>query len=71
MERDDRLSEFNFGSRWNYSIDKTLMEKRLIYDSSMIIEEKSVYIVTDLSTYYDRQLANVSSILLELVGVNR
>ena len=71
MEGDNRLSEFNFRSRQNYSINEVLIEKRLIYDSSMIIEEKSVYIVTDLSTYYDRQLANVSSILLELVGANR
>jgi len=30
IEEDDRLSEFNFGSRQNYSINEALIEKRLI-----------------------------------------
>ena len=28
-------------------------------------------VVTDLSAYYDRQLANIESLVLESVGVNR
>ena len=71
IEEDDRLSEFNFGSRQNYSINEALIEKRLIQNSSLIMEEKPVHIVIDLSTCCDRQLANVSSILLESVGANR
>jgi len=47
------------------------MEKRLICDSSVITEEKTAHVVTDLSACYDRQLVNVSSILLESTGINR
>ena len=31
----------------------------------------SLHIITNLSTCYDRQLANIESLVLELVGVNR
>ena len=32
IERDERLSKFNYGSRANYSIETAILEKRLMYD---------------------------------------
>ena len=33
IERDYKLSKFNFGSRLTYAIDEVLLEKRLLFDS--------------------------------------
>ena len=37
----------------------------------MWTELLTVHTITDLSAYYDRQLANITSMVLETAGVNR
>jgi len=54
-----------------YSIEDALLEKRLLYNASRITKEISSHVITNLSTYYDRQLANIESLVLESVEVNR
>ena len=53
IESSKRISKFNFGSRKNYLIDEAILKKRLIYDTSIWTEEPTVYLITDLSTYYN------------------
>jgi len=65
------ISKFNFGSRQFYSITDALLEKRLMYSTSMLTKQKTVYVVTDLAACYDRQLSNYESLVLEYVGVDR
>ena len=64
------LSEYNHSFRKGYSINKAILEKKLIYNSSIQIGKLIVYVVTDLSACYDRQLTNIVSIVLQSIGVN-
>ena len=61
----------NYGSRKNYSIETAILEKRLIMDRSMLSSKITVCNLTDLQSCYDRQLANVRSIVEESAGRNR
>ena len=54
IEKDSRLSKFNFGSRQDYSIESVLLEKRLIYDISQYNSETTVHLFSDLEACYDR-----------------
>jgi len=47
------------------------MEKRLIYDCSIVIQKPITYVITDLTTYYNRQLPNIESLVIELAGLNQ
>ena len=71
IENNSRFSKANCGSRKNYSIETAILQKRLIFDNSLIEIKSSIYNFTDLKSCYDRQLANVGSIVEELVGRNR
>jgi len=71
IEKDNRFSKANYGSRKNYSIETAILQKRLIFDNSLIEMKPSIYNFTDLKSCYDRQLANVGSIVEESVGRNR
>ena len=71
IENDDRFSNPNYGSRKNYSIESALLEKRMIYDNSMLSGKETIYTITDLQSYYDRQLAEIGGILEESVGHDR
>ena len=71
LEIDNRILKFNFGSRKGYSIDNALLEKRLLYDSSIITRKKSTYVVTDLVAYYDRQLLHIEILVMESVEIDR
>ena len=53
MEKDNCLSKFNYGLRKHYSIDTTLLEKRLIHNVSMRNYETTIYNMTDLEACYD------------------
>jgi len=53
IEKDDRLSKYNFGSRKHYSIESALLEKRLIYDTSKYMSEPTIHLLSDLEAYYD------------------
>ena len=71
IEKDNRFSKANYGSRKNYSIETAILQKRLIFDNSLIEMKPSTHNFTDLKSCYDRQLANVGSIVEELVERNR
>jgi len=69
IEVDLRISKCNYGSRSRYSIKNAILEKRIIYDHSMLKENTIIHNITNLQTYYNRQLAEIGSIVQELVGV--
>ena len=71
IENDSRFSTANYGSRKNYSIESALLEKRLIFDNSMLSGKMTIYTITDLQSCYDRQLAEIGGILEESVGRDR
>ena len=52
-------------------IEEAILKKYLLYDSSIWTGLLTVHTSTDLSAYYDRQLVNITSMVLEIVGVNR
>jgi len=57
---DKQLSKFNYGSRQNYSIEEALLEKKLIYNSTMRLDSVTAHAIIDLKVYYNRQLSNLS-----------
>ena len=71
IEKDLRFSKANYGSRLNYSIETALLEKRIIFDNSMLTMENTIYTFTDLKVCYNRQLANLGSIIEESMGRDR
>ena len=54
IEKDDCYSKFNFRLRKYFSIEEVLMKKRLIYNCSIVTQKPIIYVITDLTTYYDR-----------------
>ena len=48
IERDNRLSKYNYGSCKNYSIYNILLELLLLYNNSYFTEDPIVYILTNL-----------------------
>ena len=70
IEIDQRISKSNYGLWKNYSIDSAILEKRLIFDASILNSEKTVYNITDIQSYYDYQLVNFGSIIQKSVGMN-
>ena len=48
-----------------------LLEKRLIFDNSIITTKSTIYNLTDLKSYYNRQLANIGGIVEESIERNR
>ena len=71
IERDPRISKANYSSRKNYSIEIAILEKRLVFDCSMINMEKTIYSFTDLKACYDCQLSKLGSIIKEAIGRDR
>ena len=71
IEEDERFSKSNYGSRKNYAIESALLEKRIIFDHSLLGCKQNIYHLTDLQSCYDRQLVNIGSIIEESIGVNR
>ena len=63
IEQDKRILKSNFGSRPKYSIEIAILQKRLIYDNSKLTNELIIYNMIDLEACYDRQLANIGSII--------
>ena len=54
IEQDIRISKFNFSSQKQFLIDEAILEKRLLYNSSIWIESPIVQVITDLSACYDQ-----------------
>ena len=71
IKKDQRLSKFNYSSRQFYSIDKAILEKRLLCDISRYNKQPTVHVITDLEACYDRQLYNIRSIVEESVGIDQ
>ena len=71
IERDERISKFNYGSRKAYSIEEALLEKRLMYDTSIRDSQTMIHNISDLKACYDRQLPNIGGMVQESVGVER
>ena len=53
-ETDRRTSKHNHGSRKGFSIDSSLLEKKLIFDLARKIEESFACTISDLDACYDR-----------------
>ena len=60
---DERFSKLNYGSRKNYAIESALLEKRIVFDNSLISGKKNIYHLTDLKSCYDRQLVNIGAMI--------
>ena len=71
IESDDRFSKSNYGLRKNYSIETAILEKRLMFDQSLLLGKLTIYHLTDLQSCYDRQLANIGRNVEESIGRDR
>ena len=71
IEKDNRLLQFNNGSRANYSIETMILEKRLMYNVTVRDGKPMLHNISDLKAFYDRQLPNLGCMIEEAVDVNR
>ena len=71
IEKDSRLLQFNYGLKKSYSIDKAILEKRLMYDTSVRDSKPIIHNISDLKACYGRQLSNIGCMVQESVGVQR
>jgi len=71
IDTDDRFSSANYGLRKNFSIKTAILEKRLIFDTSLLSLKPTIYNLTDLKSCYNRQLLNIERIVEESVSRNR
>ena len=67
IEKDPRFSKANYGSRKNYLIETAILEKRIIFDYSILNMQNTIYTFTDLKACYNYQLTNLGSIIEESV----
>jgi len=54
IEKDTRFFTANYRSRKNYSVESVILEKRLIYNSSLSQNTPLIHNLTDLQLYYDQ-----------------
>ena len=54
IETNERLLQYNYRSRKNYSIDLATLEKRLTLNTSLRKGEPTIHNVSDLKVCYDR-----------------
>ena len=48
IKNDNRFSKANYRSRQNYLIKSAILEKRLIFDNSLLTTKQTIYNLTDL-----------------------
>ena len=48
IESNDRVLNSNYRSRLEYAIKDTFLEKRLIYNNSIIIKKQNIHTIIDL-----------------------
>ena len=53
IESDYRIAKSNYGSRPNYSIEDTILEKRLAYYNSLLAGKQNTNNMIDLQLCYD------------------
>jgi len=63
IELDERLSQFNYGSRSNYSIEMAILEKRLMYNVAVRDGKPIIHNILDLKACYDHQLPNLGCLV--------
>ena len=68
IEQDSRFSKSNYGSRKNYSIESAILEKRLVFDSSLLTNNLIIHHLTDLKSCYNHQLVNIGGLIEESVS---
>ena len=71
IESHNRFSKASYGLRKKFSIETAILEKRLVFDSSMLSNKPTIYHLTDLQSCYNRQSANIGGILEESIGRDR
>ena len=54
MKKDNRVSRSNYRLRLHYSIDNTMLGKRLVYDISLLTRYYDIYNMIDLQAYCNR-----------------
>ena len=69
IEVDERISKNNYGSRLGYSIQDAILEKRQVFDYSLVTRVHYIYALIYLQLAHDRQLSKMGSMLKESVGV--
>jgi len=63
IESDERLFQFNYGTRSNYSIETAILEKRLMYDVAVRDGKPIIHNISDLKAYYNHQLPNLGCLV--------
>ena len=71
IEADERLSKYNYGWRKYYLINTAILEKRLIYDTSVRDGKPILHNILDLKACYNRQLLNIGYMVQELISMQR
>ena len=71
IEKDSRFSKSNYRSRKNYSIESAILEKQLVFDSSLLSSNMTIYYLMDLKSCYNHQLANIGRLIEESVSRDR
>ena len=71
IEKDKCLLKYNYGSRRHYSINTAILEKRLMYDTSIKNGLTTMCNISDLKASYNRQLSNIGCIVQEAVWVSK
>ena len=63
FELDNTVSKSNYRSRPGRSTEYDILEKRLVFDNSLVTRKHTIYVMTDLQDCYARQLSKIGSIL--------
>ena len=71
IENVDRFSKANYGSKRKHSIETAKLEKRLVFDHSVIATKKTICNLTHLKSCYDWQLPKLGIIIEESAFRNR
>ena len=68
IEKDERFSKSNCGSRKNYAIEWAISQKRIVLDNGLNNAKHTICNFTDLKSCCEKQLANIGSIVEESMG---
>ena len=53
IEIDPMISKYNYGSRKGYSIENAILEKRIVYNNSLLMGNHTIHNMTDLQSCYN------------------
>ena len=63
VKNNERVPKINYRSRKEYSVKDVILEKRIIYNSSIMIVTYTIHNITNLQACYYMQLVEVRSIV--------